>query len=233
MSLLDWLYTPKCVLCESIIPINGPRGFCEKCAGRLLKAEAPYCERCGRPKEMPDKICKECKDKDMSFVKNRSTFIYDENMRDIIHRFKYGNHPGYGKHLGGIMAANFDRHFQKFDLIIPVPLSKQRHRERGFNQSEILAREIALKKGIALCAANLKRIRDTAAQSGLTAKQRSENLAGAFKASNPSEIDQKTILLVDDIFTTGSTINYCAMELMAAGAHEVYSSTLAIALKKD
>jgi ComF family protein len=185
-----------------------------------------FCERCGMP------FC-ECADVSFAFVKNRSVFVYDDAMGDVIHAFKYGNHPAHGRALGKVMASRFSACFSDIELIVPVPMYRKKERSRGFNQANILAREIARDTGIAYDCKSLLRVRDTAAQSGLTAPARKVNLAGAFSLSgNSRAIVNKNILLVDDIMTTGSTLHECAGVLKRGGAATVYAYTLAAAVKK-
>jgi len=231
--VLDWLFPHKCVVCLDILTSSPNDGFCKACKDTLMKI-AEYCDVCGRP--LTHGYTCECEGRVFEFTKNRSVFVYDDVMSNVIYAFKYGNHPAHGKALGKTMARHFDFYFKGIDLrhclIIPTPMFRPKERLRGFNQADILAREIARYTGILYDNKSLLRIRDTAAQSGLSAEEREINLANAFKLSRmPSPVAGKTILLVDDILTTGSTLNKCAAELLRGGAASVYGYTLSATVK--
>jgi len=210
-----------------IITSSAGNGFCEGCKDAFTIIDE-YCDVCGRP--LPCGAYCECEGNDFVFVKNRSVFVYDDVMSDVIHAFKYGNHPAHGKALGRIMARRFSSYFEQIDLIMPIPMYRQKELRRGFNQADILAGEIASYTGVKYDGKSLKRIRNTKAQSGLSDVERELNLGGAFKLTRPLAAD-KSILLVDDIMTTGSTMNKCAAELLRNKAAKVYGYSLSAAIK--
>ncbi len=149
-------------------------------------------------------------------------------MRQAILLFKYGRRPSLGRHLGRLMAEAPEslldpRHF---DLLIPVPLHPRRERERGFNQAALLAREVGSRWELRVGDRLLRRIRATEAQSG-GRREREENVKGAFRAVRPDQVEGRRLLLIDDVLTTGATVNECAKTLLAAGADEVTVYSLA------
>jgi Predicted amidophosphoribosyltransferases len=228
--ILDLIYPPKCIVCDNIIEFGSKKFLCDECKDLFKTITGRRCEKCSRPIKH-GKLCSICTKKNFYFDKNYSLFVYDELMQDLIHRFKFKNHPAIGKGLGKIMAheINFDV-IKNVDYILAVPIHKIRRRNRGFNQSEILAKEIARKMNLPMRADILKRIKNTKPQWHLNSHERENNLENAFSAKNVKGLN---LMLIDDIFTTGSTINKCAQFLKDAGAKSVISFTLSITVKKN
>ncbi|MBP7137519.1 MAG: ComF family protein [Syntrophaceae bacterium] len=159
----------------------------------------------------------------------RAAVAYEGIILDAIHRFKYGRDLTAGAALAGLLAdfdfAGID--FSAFDAMIPVPLHVRRLRERRFNQSLVLARALGKKHGVAVDFSLLKRRRFTLTQTGLNKSQRDKNISGAFAANHPDKIRGGSFLLVDDVYTTGATLNECAKTLVEAGAKRVAAMTAA------
>ncbi len=151
---------------------------------------------------------------------------YDGVIRECIHALKYQNNQGLGAYFSVMLADLVRSEGWHVDLVIPVPLSKQRIRERGYNQSAKLARPLATRLNTRYNTFGLLRTRHTNSQVGLSAADRQLNVSGAFKAV-PEIVAGKNVLLVDDVTTTGSTLEACAEALKEAGAHHVYCLTLA------
>lgn len=156
-----------------------------------------------------------------------SPFFYSNKLREVIIDFKFHDNPAYGEILSHIMCDVLKdaEALDGFDFLIPVPLSEKRFNERGFNQSEILARPLAKQLGLPLRADILKRVRHTKRQSRLGAEERVSNVSGAFRSEEG--LFDRRILLFDDIFTTGNTLNSCAEALRKSGAPFVAAATLA------
>lgn len=228
--ILDLIYPPKCIICDNIIEFGSKNFLCSDCDDLFEAIDSQRCKKCSRPINYGN-FCSICNTKKFLFNKNYSLFLYDELISDLIHRFKFKNHPAIGKGLGKIMAdrINFDLP-EKMDYIIPVPIHKIRRRARGFNQAEILAREISKKLNLPVRNNILKRVKNTKPQWHLNSHERENNLLGAFISK---DVSGKNIILIDDIFTTGSTINKCAEVLMNAGAKCIVSLTLSITVKKN
>jgi len=154
---------------------------------------------------------------------------FETIIMEAIHQFKYGHKLAVGEALG-VLMANFSFPFfdcQGYDLMLPVPLHIKKLRERGFNQSLLLARQLANKWTIPVDFSLLKRQKFTLSQTGLNKKEREENIRGAFVVSDKKKVTGKKIILVDDVYTTGATLNECAKTLRKAGAVEVAVLTLA------
>jgi len=160
----------------------------------------------------------------------RSWAVFDSPIQNALHTLKYRrNIVGFGDVLA-LQMLEFVRSLHwRLDLLIPVPLSRKRLKERGYNQVGLVARPLAYEMGLTYAPAALQKIRETRSQVGLTISQRSENVSNAYQAS-PSEVKRKAILLMDDVATTGSTISACAAALLAAGAEEIHVLTIARAL---
>lgn len=197
---------------------------------------SPVCPVCGKPFESPealscspDQICLSCRQHAPRFDQALSIGYFEGSLREAIHQFKYRPCRSLGKPLANWMAAHI-RPMVNIDAIIPIPLHKIRLRERGFNQSLLLASEIGNTFKIPICYDNLARIRATRPQVELSGKDRINNVLGAFSLLRPAEVSSRTILLVDDVFTTGATINECAAVLKDAGAAHVTALTTARAV---
>ena len=165
----------------------------------------------------------------MSLVYSLGSF--DDSYQRLIYAFKYGQLLNLGKRLGSTLGEKIkeDKRFLGCDFLIPVPLHPSRKRKRGFNQSEILALAISEKIGLPVLKDVLKRKKRTKDQTTLNAKQREENVRGAFSVKNEDRIVDKQIILVDDVMTTGATLKECARNLFEAGAKEVLGLTVAVA----
>jgi ComF family protein len=151
--------------------------------------------------------------------------FYEEELRELIHVFKYGRVQTLAKPLGRFLASALPRE-QTFDVIVPMPLYWRKRWRRGFNQAALLARELARRTHIPVSNA-LRRVKDTAAQAGLTNAKRRRNVSGAFRARNKTALPGQRVLLIDDVLTTGATAASCARALRAAGARQVTLLTLA------
>ena len=160
----------------------------------------------------------------------RSLGRFDDYYKELIHRFKYGKKIPLGRklarRLGETINSNF--HFLESDFLIPVPLHKSRYRERGFNQSEVVAEEISKITGVLVLKGVLKRKKNTKDQTNLSPQQREENVRGAFVVTETERINGKKIILVDDVITTGATLSECARMLRQAGAERILGMTVAV-----
>ncbi len=149
-------------------------------------------------------------------------------IRQAILLFKYGGRPSLGCHLGRLMVEAAERLFDpgEFDLLVPVPLHPRREHERGFNQAAVLAEEVGRGLGLLSGRRVLRRVRPTGAQSG-GRQERGENVKGAFRVARADRVEGRRLLIIDDVLTTGATVNECAKALLAAGAADVAVYTLA------
>ncbi|MCB2202522.1 ComF family protein [bacterium] len=220
-TVLDWIYPPVCVGC-------GEPGYrlCDKCFGTIRFIEGHVCERCGLPIGLKRLHCEECDEEKPPYDAMRSLARYEGVIRESIHALKYGDNLSLGEVFTDRLTAIVREEDWSPDLIIPVPLSPARKAQRGYNQSTLLARPVALQLGVRFTPEVLRRIRNTQSQVELPADKRRENVKGAFNAL-PELVSGKRVLLVDDVTTTGSTIKECALALREVGAAAVYCLTLA------
>ncbi|HEY2986177.1 MAG TPA: ComF family protein [Candidatus Binatia bacterium] len=234
---LDWLYPPRCRFCgDSLFGRNDC--FCRGCRERIRVIGHPFCTACGRPfldTSGDDHLCGNCIARRPHFVRARAWACYptdggdDHPLREVVQRFKYGRKVSLGKPLGRLMAIGCRDLFHDYDLdvIIPVPLHAKRLRWRGFNQSVILAREIGRHWKLPVDPCVLVRSRETPPQTQLHEDERRKNMRRAFSVNPAKSIDGKAALLIDDVYTSGATVNECSRALVRAGVREVYVLTLA------
>jgi len=230
----------RCAVCGDM---TRGEAVCGRCTSRFRLITEQCCARCGRPlaaegvAELCDGfLCGDCRlDKPkLHFDRAVSVFVYEGEMRTAILKHKHGKRVGVGKVLGKLWGTQLPvkiegllRQDERPDLILPVPLHESRLREREFNQSAILARHASSALGVRAEYEVLSRIRATEYQSRLTPAQKRQNVKGAFAVTRPEPVRGAAVLLVDDIFTTGSTVNECAKALKKAGARSVTVATLA------
>lgn len=232
-KLLDLIYPPKCIFCEEIIVIGQPKWICEKCRDNIEIISGHRCLKCGKPLDNTDNLCKICLQYQFLYKKGYCLLYYDGFTREAIHRFKYNNHPEYAKGFSKLIYEySEDKSFFEADCFIPVPMFPKKRKKRGFNQAELIAYELSKLTNIPIFNDVLFRIKDTKKQSQLNFAERKNNVKNAFKAQNSAKITNKNILLIDDIYTTGSTINECADVLIKEGAKNVYSYCLSIVKDK-
>ena len=166
-----------------------------------------------------------------SFDRARSFGTYEGDLQKLIHLMKYGGMRPVAKELGRLMVAAADE-FETVDCLVPVPLHRRRWWRRGFNQADLLAAAMSREVDIPVRRGLLRRARATESQAGLSNRQRRANVAGAFTATRPSQVRGRRILLVDDVMTTGATLNACATALKRAGAEYVGAVTSARAKRR-
>lgn len=200
----------------------------------------PYCILCeGHLKTCEYLVCSECW-MNLPLLENNlgtlpplsgvwSVWSYDERLQKIIHEMKFYRKPSLTRKIGEAMAGLViqNNRLQSAQYLIPVPLHKIRMRERGYNQSVLLAKIVSQKTLIPVENDCLKRIRNTTPQSKLNAEQRRTNVVGAFRVSQKGKISGKTVILIDDVFTTGATLQECALRLLNSGARQVFALTAA------
>jgi len=216
--VISLIYPPQCIFCGAVLPLKFGAGnmMCGKCAGAM-------------------EMTVEDSPPGAAFEKNVSIMKYG-GARGAIFKFKYGGRPGIAKALAELTYKNADYpEISLCDCAAPVPLHDKRRNVRGYNQAELYAKELAALYKIPFAADALMRVRDTAPQSGLNADERRKNVEGAFRVNEARAdfINGKTVLLADDIRTTGSTLNECSIALKNAGARAVYCVTFAAAEFKE
>jgi ComF family protein len=233
-AVLDFLFPPLCHACRTFIPTAGSLHICPDCREKMTPVSSPLCVLCGIPfvGGGQDHTCGACATSRRHFDAARAALVYDGVSRDLIHSFKYRNKTHLRRSLALLTVEKLTTFVEarKPDLIIPVPLHRKRLRSRGFNQAVLLGELFSEQWQIPLDRYNLRRIRWTEPQVNLSAHERRGNVRGAFTVNDPAVVTGRRILLVDDVFTTGSTVEECAIVLKGAGAAEVTVVTVARAL---
>lgn len=218
---IDWIYPPRCAGCST----PGFR-FCDTCVASVKVIDQEIvCPKCGVPQSTPE-ICPECRSFTPAFTAVRSWGLYEGTLREAIHHLKYRSDLGVSEELAKPLSVLLKHLHWQVDLITPVPLSRRRKRSRGYNQASLIARWIAMSNGIPFQPAALVRSKDTISQVGLSGEERRKNVIGAFLASKEI-VNGKSILVIDDVSTTGATMQACALSLEEGGAHQIYGLTLA------
>lgn len=236
--VVDWLYPPRCRACGGRIHGRDAAYFCASCCKNIQLVSHPLCKVCGRPfpdASGEDHICGVCLARPPHFASARAWACYpreeleEQPLRQVVQKFKYGRKVSLGKPLGQLMALGCQEFLGEcqVDLIIPVPLHPKRLRWRGFNQSVLLARQIRHAYNIPMDPFVLQRIKETPAQTQLTEEERRRNVRAAFAFRPEKSIEDRNILLVDDVYTSGATVNECSRTLKKHGAGDVYVVTLA------
>ena len=226
-GLSDLIFPFSCTVCHKGLEVSmGRRYLCAECIGKIRLIKENVCSRCG--KESAISPCRSCKEKKQIFRKARSAGIYEGVLKECIHLFKYSKKTYLARPLGKLLIdlIYYEQDLSKAELLVPVPLDRRRYRERGFNQAQLLAAIISKKTGIPI-SRSLYRTGDAPSQTQLSRQERIVNVKGLFKAVRNNGVTGKSILLIDDVFTTGSTANECARVLLIAGAQEVNVLTIA------
>ncbi len=228
-QLIGLIFPRRCPVCGEIVL---PRGelICPECVKKLSPVRQPVCKCCGKQVESSRiEYCFDCSRHPKSFRRNLALLNYNDAARKSMSAIKYKNKREYLDFYGQAVCQRFGRQILRMspDIIVPVPVHPSRLRGRGFNQAQILAEQIGRRLSIPVCSGGLKRIRRTAPQKELDPAQRLRNLRQAFGPGKlPASV--RTVLLVDDIYTTGSTMEACSRVLLSMGVKNVYCLTICI-----
>lgn len=219
---LDLVLPPQCLACSKPVTVSG--GLCVSCWSALKPIERPYCERLGTPFPAdfgPGLLSPAAIAKPPAFDRARAVARFDGTARDLVHRLKYADGVHLARPLGAMMARAGRELLGPDAVLVPVPLHRGRIWRRRFNQSALLAREIAKVSGASLRLDAIERVKATRPQVGLTAAQRAENLTGAFQVADRAALSGKRVVIVDDVMTTGATLDRLSRLVRRAGAASV------------
>jgi ComF family protein len=238
-AALDLLYPPRCCGCGRA---TKRPGFCRLCQATIALPQSPLCTVCGAPFQTgagADHPCGRCLVRAPRFGRARACALYDARdagtgnaatvpLKAVLQRYKYNRDVSLAPVLGALLRQRAPLSPSAYDVIIPVPLHISRLRWRGFNQAQLLAQHFAA--GSAIDPYSLTRVRSTRPQVDLHESERRRNVAGAFCVTRPQRIDGQRILLIDDVYTTGATVDECSGALRHAGARSVDVLVLARAV---
>jgi competence protein ComFC len=222
---LDWIFPPECGGCNRV----GTR-WCPDCQNRLIHVPEPVCEICGVPLSDTN-LCLACKNVKPPYKALRSWTVFEGPIRNALHKLKYRRNVALGITLAYYLVDSVRQLGWQADMIVPVPLGKKRLQERGYNQIGLVAMPLADLLGWRYAPRAITRIRETKSQVGLSAVERKENVSGVFQADF-RQVTGKSILLMDDVTTTGATVISCTEALLTAGAGCVFAFTLSRALPR-
>jgi ComF family protein len=237
-TFLELLFPEEgiCFLCDEYLEDMKEGHICWECREKLEFIGKIKCSICGKSLELgylPDK-CPECINENHYYTKAFAPLEYSGIIKEAIYKYKYGKKPYMYKVFGDLLVETIENEnlINQIDLIVPIPLHRSKMSDRGFNQSELLGKYISKHYNIPIDTRNLIRTKKTFIQNKLSKKERKSNVKNAFKVTKTEVFKDKTILLVDDIYTTGATVNECSRVLVKAGASAVLVLTIARGVDK-
>lgn len=226
--IINFILPPRCLSCAEMTISD--RDFCANCWKNLNFITKPYCIICGYKFNisiLEEMKCGKCLQTKPAYTLARSLIKFDEYSKKIIHAFKYKDKTILAKTFTRLLYNHYHQEFCYADLIVPVPMNRFKRLFRMYNPAFILALEISKIMNITMVPDMLIKTKWTKAQTYLSKNEREKNLSGSLIFNKKYQITDKKILLVDDVFTTGTTINKCSKILKAAGAQEIYVMTIA------
>jgi ComF family protein len=230
-KLLKLFWPEVCPFCGKV----SAQGICGECRKKTdrLKVREPKCMKCGKPvKDAEQEYCRDCLDARHEYDRGAALWVHKPPVNTSVYQFKFHNRRSFGSFYAKEMAAEYGEALAGWgiDIIIPVPLYPGKYKKRGYNQAAVLARELGKVLDIPVEERLLKRIRETAPQKNLTPRKRRQNLNGAFSVEKRRRVflKSRSVLLTDDIYTTGSTVDEAAKTLKKAGAEKVFYLAISI-----
>lgn len=233
--LLESLFPSRCPGCDEILyPEEKEQGFCKLCSKKIKRVDDNCCVICGKPiKKSQEEYCRDCKKKRHFFVQNKALYLYQTPMREAMYRLKYGNRRCYADVFAREAAEKYGDWISKnkVEAIVPIPMFKRKERARGYNQAAVLAHELQRQTGIPVRNDYVLRVRNSIPQKNLNNLERKNNVKNAFKIKQKG-VKLKKILLIDDIYTTGSTMDEVSRVLLASGVEKIYGLSICIGADK-
>ena len=222
---IELIYPRRCPVCDKPAPFG--KKICPGCIKLLKPLRDAWCEKCGKKVNSSARICADCTKRTHSFARCRSVFEYP-CISGSVYKFKYMGRREYSRFYAESSVKVLGNYLALIrpDIIVSVPLSKSKMLKRGYNQASDYARELSEILNVPFCGSAVERVKNTVPMKLLSPSERQKNLKNAFK-SGQNVVKSKRILLVDDIYTTGATMDACADVLLEAGAESVYGITLA------
>lgn len=227
--LLDLIYPRHCPLCNNVMRF-GDKMACDTCLEKQKRIKPPHCMKCGKTiEDETTEYCQDCSQIAKSYNRGFPVFAYEGDIKNALYDFKYKNQRDYSIFFAKCIVEQYGVALRQLgvDGLVPIPVYRSKKRVRGYNQAELLAKQLGKLLQIPVYSQYLTRVVNTNPQKELNDKTRMKNLKNAFKIGE-NTIKLKKILLVDDIYTTGSTIEACTKVLLQAGVEEVYYTSVAI-----
>jgi len=222
-AILNLLFPLTCILCNSLVRERRWGPVCPQCWNRMQPIEPPFCSQCGMPAPFIEGLCGACRLQEHAFDFARSVLVFNDPLREVIHHLKYSDRVSLARPLGNLLCECLEREGFQAHVVLPVPLHRRRERQRGFNQAGLIA-EALTKRNRTVDTSTLRRRKNTPSQTGLSRSQRALNLAGAFEVRGRVP---ECVLVIDDVYTTGSTLHEIAKTLKRHGAKRVEVLTVA------
>jgi len=217
----------KCIVCKLDLKEKNKYCICDNCMKQLPFQTGRVCYRCGNSMIGGGSYCLHCKQNQVDYEFARSPFYYEGIIKSLIYKLKYNNEKYLAPYLSLFLLDELVKQNWNIDIVVPVPLYIKREKKRGFNQSYLLSSAFEKVLNLPIDTLNLIRTKNTPTQTKLTRVERQTNLTKAFQVKNKQVFKNKNVLLIDDVFTTGATIEECSSVLKKAGAKNVYAITLA------
>jgi ComF family protein len=220
-SILNFIFPVACIICQKQVLERRWSAACPECWNKLTPVMPPMCPQCGIPEVAIEGRCGRCRLEENVFDLARSAVLFNDTAREIVHHLKYADRVSLAVPIGRMLRETLEYHEFTGTLAIPVPLHRSRQRQRGYNQAELIARNLGIRVDNRL----VRRRRKTSSQTGLSRAERARNLSSAFEAT--ADVRGRALILVDDVMTTGATMNEISRTLKRAGAERVEVLTFA------
>lgn len=227
-TVIALFYPPRCPGCDEVIVPD--EELCGICKESIHTVQEPVCKRCGKPmQDERGEYCTDCMKKKHCYQQGKAVFVYRGVIRQSMYRFKYSNKREYAAYYAKVAARLHGDWVKRngIEVLVPIPMYIGKQRRRGYNQAEVFARALGRELGIPVDTELVKRVRNTIPQKELSDKERRHNLKNAFQLT-PNIVEYSQIMLIDDIYTTGSTMDAVAEVLLSGGAKNVYYICISI-----